>query len=252
MLSIRLIAAGTALAMAAGGAAAQTAMSQAPGKPLQLLQIVQHPKAARARPHAQSAAKLTERTAHHTELAKRAHIKPHRIIAARRTRPPADETETQASAVPSEAPAPAPVAAAAPPASGWPAVKNSAPAVAEFRPAPPPAPALTQPAAGADPSELVINGQTVQVASPNEVNALDLAADDEDAAETATAAMAPTVASEPKPEARALAVRPAAQSANAASNRAWIAQLLAALGGVVAAGSVAWFLFGSAPQRNYG
>ena len=32
----------------------------------------------------------------------------------------------------------------------------------------------------------------------------------------------------------------------------WIAQVLAALGGAVAAGTVAWFLIGGGPQRMYG
>ena len=32
----------------------------------------------------------------------------------------------------------------------------------------------------------------------------------------------------------------------------WILQVMAALGGAVAAGSVAWFLIGAAPQRTYG
>ena len=32
----------------------------------------------------------------------------------------------------------------------------------------------------------------------------------------------------------------------------WIAQVMAALAGAVAAGTIAWFLIGSAPQRTYG
>ena len=36
------------------------------------------------------------------------------------------------------------------------------------------------------------------------------------------------------------------------SSTSWFLQVMAALGGAAAAGSVAWFLIGSAPQRMYG
>ena len=47
------------------------------------------------------------------------------------------------------------------------------------------------------------------------------------------------------------AVPPPQQGSDVGST-SWIMQVLAALGGAVAAGSVAWFLIGSTPQRTYG
>jgi hypothetical protein len=43
-----------------------------------------------------------------------------------------------------------------------------------------------------------------------------------------------------------------AEASSATHGAAWIAQLLAALGGAVTAGIVAWFLIGAEPARNYG
>jgi hypothetical protein len=42
-----------------------------------------------------------------------------------------------------------------------------------------------------------------------------------------------------------------ARGPSPAGTSAWVAQLLAAIGGAMAAASVAWFLIGSAPQRTY-
>jgi hypothetical protein len=39
---------------------------------------------------------------------------------------------------------------------------------------------------------------------------------------------------------------------SAVGGASWIAQVLAALGGAVAAGAVAWFLIGGGPVRTYG
>jgi hypothetical protein len=43
-----------------------------------------------------------------------------------------------------------------------------------------------------------------------------------------------------------------AEASSAAHGAAWIAQLLAALGGALTAGIVGWFLIGAEPVRNYG
>jgi hypothetical protein len=42
------------------------------------------------------------------------------------------------------------------------------------------------------------------------------------------------------------------KDASAVGSASWIAQVLAAFGGAVAAGVVAWFLIGGGPQRMYG
>jgi hypothetical protein len=89
----------------------------------------------------------------------------------------------------------------------------------------------------------------VHVVSPDDANEIDRAAD---------AQIIPSVTA--KQSAVAPAV-PAADTATSAlaheqtsnvGTASWIAQILAALGGAVAAGAAAWLLMGSAPQRTYG
>jgi len=223
MLSIRILAAGAVLVIAVGSAAAQTATAGPPGKPLPLLQIVQQPNNAKTRAHAKTAAKFVTKTS----------AKTHRAVAAGRSRRVPTRTATAAAA-----------------ASIWPAAETATPAdIAAFAPAPAPAPQPASASVEPEPSEFVVGGQTVQVASPDDVNALDLAADDQDAAaKTAT----PSDVTEPEPAAQAMVAMPAPQDASPIGSASWIAQVLAALGGAIAAGSVAWFLIGSAPQRTYG
>jgi hypothetical protein len=90
------------------------------------------------------------------------------------------------------------------------------------------------------PNELVVGGQAIQVVSPDDANEIDLAAD------------TPEVPPSKRPRSeRSRAVTARAHDADPASTSAWFAQLLAAVGGAMAAASVAWFLIGSAPQRGY-
>jgi hypothetical protein len=133
---------------------------------------------------------------------------------------------------------------------------------------------------------LVIGGQAVQVLSPDEANELDLAANAPSAAAAAPAsdtpapasgssaplynlaAPSPAAASEAAPAGNAApagSAPPAATAALAAEmdpakaevartkssigSASWIMQIMAALGGAVAAGSAAWFLIGSASPR---
>jgi hypothetical protein len=99
---------------------------------------------------------------------------------------------------------------------------------------------------GAHPDSVRMNGQTVEIASPDYLNDIDRAANDRDiAASTA----APDDSADATPAAVvAVAKRTDASQVGSAS---WIAQVLAALGGAIAAASVAWFLIGSGPVRNY-
>jgi hypothetical protein len=157
-----------------------------------------------------------------------------------------------------------------PPASNWPADNAIAPADATTTTmAPAPLTALTP---GAPvPNELIVAGQTVQLASPEEVNELDIAANDtpplaRDAgpADTASPVPAKNEVAEATSKSDSLMVAPQQPSAIQVSSQvgspvssqvgtaSWIAQVLAALGGAVAAGSVAWFLIGVTPQRTYG
>ena len=107
----------------------------------------------------------------------------------------------------------------------------------------------TMPAAVAiEPSELVVGGRTVQVVSPDDANEIDLAAITPASAPVATPAVLLTQA-DPAPVVVAASATP---EPSPFGSVAWIAQVLAALGGAFAAGTVAWLMMGSAPQRSYG
>jgi hypothetical protein len=101
-------------------------------------------------------------------------------------------------------------------------------------------------AAESAPSALVVGGRAVQVLSPDDANEIDLAADAPEVA--ASKGPRSDIAAAQPPEAETVAV---ARAPSPAGTSAWVAQLLAAIGGAMAAASVAWFLIGSAPQRTY-
>jgi len=225
MLSIRIVAvAALASVMTVGGAMAQTATDTGAGKPIQLLQVTTQPDKTKSKPHAKrimkirTAAKRTGRR-HHLAAERPIHV----AEAAKPAAPAAAPADVWANVTPVTAPAT--VASAAP------------------------APQLAAAAPESTPSELVVGGQTVHVVSPDDANEIDRAAD---------AQIAPSVTATPSAVATAA---PAADTATVAraheqtshvGSASWIAQILAALGGAVAAGSAAWFLMGSAPQRTYG
>ena len=89
----------------------------------------------------------------------------------------------------------------------------------------------------------------MHVVSPDDANEIDRAADAQNA--PATAATPGTVAAA-EPASDTVTVARAHEETNHVGSASWIAQILAALGGAVAAGSAAWFLMGSGPQRTYG
>jgi hypothetical protein len=103
----------------------------------------------------------------------------------------------------------------------------------------PPATASSHP----EPSERVVESQTAQGASANHVNENDLAAN----------VAATLLAGSGSPRITAATFDAAAPQATGTpiGSASWIAQVLAALGGAIAAGSVAWFLIGYAPARTY-
>jgi hypothetical protein len=230
-----------------GGAAAQSA--EPVGGPLQLLQLM-HPgksePSARikhaAKPVAKSADKSSEKSAAKTRAASRKKPRPYFAVAERKRR----QVESA-------------LQAAAPPASD-----NASPAaptvmtadaatLAPVQPMPA-APQIVAPTAGT-PSQLVIDGQTVQVASADEVNEIDLAAGDAGAADAAS--RGPKLASNTPPSAVAESAAKSEPTGTALveaqmpeiSTTSWILQVLAAIGGAIAAGTVAWFLMRSAPPR---
>jgi hypothetical protein len=237
MLDLRILTTGAlfsaALLMAIDGAAAQTAADAKPGQPIQLLQkVFMRPAKEASETHLKTHPKT-----HHAMLTRHA-AKVHATLARRK---------------PIRQIAAAPVAPAASNASEtpvWPAVPPTPPTDAAAS-TPQPAPAIVAVA----PSELVVAGQTVRVASPNDVNEIDLAANDADGRTngatppTATTTEMSDIA-QPKSDAiTALTVQPRGSEVGSTS---WILQVMAALGGAAAAGSVAWFLIGSTPQRMYG
>jgi hypothetical protein len=99
------------------------------------------------------------------------------------------------------------------------------------------------------PSEVVVGGQTVQIASPDKPNAIDLAADRPDAGEN-RAAQSDFPQAAPATPATAIALP--GHDTSKVGSESWFAKILAALGGAIATGSAAWFLIGSTAPRRYG
>jgi hypothetical protein len=207
MLSIRIVTAGAIMVVAVTGAQAQTSTNTAPGKPISLLQILEQPSKAKTKPHVRIAAKTSKKSA-----SKKTHL------ATAEEHPPQWSAQSEIDAVP---------------ASVWPASDTSPAGPAE--PAPD-APSL---------SEIVVGGRTVQVASANDINVIDLAADDPNALAEMRSAI---TASEATSSTMAALTR---QDDSEIAAQSWIAELFATLGGAFAAGSVAWFLIGSAPRQRY-
>jgi hypothetical protein len=108
-----------------------------------------------------------------------------------------------------------------------------------------------QPGTAADtgPTALVVGGRPIQVVSPDDANEIDLAADAPEIPATKGSRSDVAEAMQP-PQVETVAVAQTHEQSPAGTS-AWVAQLLAAIGGAMAAASVAWFLIGSAPQRTY-
>jgi hypothetical protein len=313
MLRIRIVAmaatTGIALGVAAGAAAAQSAGTDQAGKPLPPLQLIKQTSATTPAAHTDSSGTVAKKT-----KIKRVAGKKHNGIAAQAADPPPDSAQSSASAD-------AWLAASATPASS---VPTTAPADTAPASQPGNAPPDNIPANDAQtaqtgktpsddralPSAVVVGGQTVPVTAADQVNEIDLAADNTPpitqpntqpkesteprsdrtdviaAADTMNqaamdqAAMAQAAMAKAMPS-RAAFVAPepadagqnasnqandqntgaaqndsaqniSAQDTSAVGSASWIAQVLAALGGAIAAGTVAWFLIGAGPVGSYG
>ena len=233
-----------------GGAAAQSA--EPVGGPLQLLKLM-HPGKSEPRPHVKlakpaTAKSVTERSAKSstksstkTRVASRKKLRSYFAVAERKRRQVESALQAAAPASDNASPA-APTAMAADAATLAPVQQMPA------------APQIVAPTAGT-PSQLVIDGQTVQVASAEEVNEIDLAASDAGAANAAS--RGPKLASNTPPSAVADSAAKSEPTSAALveaqtpeiSTTSWILQVLAALGGAIAAGTVAWFLMRSAAPQ---
>jgi hypothetical protein len=211
MLRIRIVSAtalaAIAVALTVNAAAAQT--SDTAGQPLTLLAGLHPPRTAKA--HATPA---------------------HRKIAKLERKRVARHGPAVATAEPVAPPAPAGLpdnTRATPP---QPAPDNTVAAAPAAQPA-------TPAANDATPGAIVMNGQTVEIASPDDLNAIERAAEDTHDAPAATSVQTVLAA-------------PVHDDANPVGSMSWLAQVLAALGGAVAAGVTAWFMIGPGPQRMYG
>ena len=223
MRRIRILTALAALSiMTAGGAAAQAETDTAPGNPIPLLKILAKPDKTRTK----IPGKRVGRRVDKTHMATKTRALLYRSAKARPAAPSAaadDALPTNVAAAPSAAQ----LAAASPPP--------------------------TAPFAEPMPSELVVGGRTVQVTAPDNVNAIDEAAGTQRvAASAATAAARLSDGAEAEPASETATVARAQPERSPVGSASWIMQILAALGGAFAAGSAAWFLIGSAPQRTYG
>ena len=233
-----------AVALAVNSAVARSATSEQAGKPLALLAGLRPPHESKHSVHAKTAHATIERTAaKKTRRARMAAAHTRHISAGKIAKNGHKHRERAVTASAFAEEPPAPAAENLVPRRDWPAVNTVSPAEATATPAPQTATANDD----ANPSTVRVDGQTVRVDEPGQINSLDLAAkNDEMPAATPTsrpdaAAAAPT----------ALAT-PAHRDTSPVGSASWIAQVLAALGGAVAAGAVAWFLIGGGPLRTYG
>jgi len=256
---------GLGVVFASPGAHAQTAAAQ-PGKPLALLAGLPPPhdakhRAARHLEHARAAhdKRIHERTAgktHRRKLAAHARHASGAKLAARH-HSHAEHAVTAAAF----ADEPPPQAAAAPPppapATDWPTVTaTSANTPAAAPPAPPVATSavVSTEAAGNAPEAAAAKVQTLKItaANPTGVGEADPAPSaSTPATANASAAAVPAAAVQPAPE-QVTASQAMVSKRSRVGSASWIAQVLAAFGGAVTAGAVAWFLIGSGPVRTYG
>jgi hypothetical protein len=258
MVRHRIIAASSVLlAVTIGSAAAQQETSA--GKPLQLLQFARHAVKAPLHQRARAAEKLAKPAEAKRHIAKNIVAKHHKMFAAIRSHAlhPHKIAET--------APAPEPTrpAPAAPPATIWPAVNAAAPASVAM-PVPPAAPqnVTTEQVVSDAPDDIAANGRVSQpaiLAPPNDsavehhAAAAETPAPAQSAAPDTTApaqntapeTAAPAQSAAAEPVVRAMVATPDLTESNAQSpvgSASWMLQVLAAFGGAVAAGVVAWFL----------
>jgi sensor c-di-GMP phosphodiesterase-like protein len=243
MLSHRIITASAVLlAVTIGSAAAQDQPSA--GKPLQLLKFA-HPQArAPLHPHARVAEKLAKPLEVKRHVAKTIVAKHHKMFAA--THLHAVHLNKMAEAPPAAEPA-RPASAAAP-ATIWPAVNAAAPAaIAMPSQAAAPRNVTTEQVVSDAPNDIAANGQIAQAAAVAEPNVPDPATEHHDAA-LDIAPPAQSAAAEPV--VRAMVATPDPVESDAISqvwtgqvgSASWMAQVVAALGGAMVAGVVAWFL----------
>ncbi len=242
MPRIRIATAGASilffLAVMLGSAAAQSATGPV-GKPLPLLQFTEHRGKAKLAPHPKLAAVIAKRKKpflSRERIARHVVARPRRaIMEARRVPAPA-------------AAAAVPVASAAMPQNIWPTADAAAApaAMPTLTPDQSPPAVTTEPTVNTDPDQIVTGGHSVPAALPNER--------DQAAPPPAPAKTAAVASAAPAPVVHAMVVTAEPQNTGPESpigSASWIAHVLAALGGAIAAGAAAWFLIRPASERSY-
>jgi len=253
MLRIRIVGAGfvtaiaVALALSSAQAQAQTTTSEQVGKPLALLAGLRPPHESKHPFHAKTAQATRKKTAaKKTRHARMAAAHARHISSGKIAKSEHREHALAASAFAEEPPAQA--APDVTPTRDWPAV-NSAPAAnsgAALAADTTVAPLNTAANVDVGSNPIAVKVQTVKITAPDQVNTLNPILDRAVPA-AATPSDHPAVA---PPQQTALAA-PVQRDESAVGSASWIAQVLAALGGAIAAGAVAWFLIGSGPVRTY-
>jgi len=253
------------LAFAGNSVCAQTATSEPVGKPLPLLAGLRpphearhkHPRhVARAVPHARAAHEKTVARTRHARIAAphARHVTAKKLAKReyehRERRYERHEGAVAASAFAEEPP---PQAASDPTPDSAQPVANAA----FLDSAAAPSSANAAPNVGTDTEPAAAKIQTVKITPPSQSAVAEPTGDVSGPAGTAASAEIapsdhPTVAPPPQTAVAAAAEQQKAKNADPVGSSAWIAQVLAALGGAVAAGAVAWFLIGGGPVRTYG
>jgi hypothetical protein len=250
MVGTRIVCAGCVaaivLALALGGAQALTATSEQAGKPVALLAGLRPPHEHHAKTAHAARNKTADKKSRHATVAA-AHA---RHSSTRKTA----KSEHREHAVAASAFAEEPPAQAAPdvtPARDWSAA-NSAPAANSVAAVASdttlaPLPESMPPGAEAGSNPTAVKIQTVKITAPDQAAARGPTAD-----HVASAAATPSDDSTDAPRQQTALAAPMHRDESAVGSASWIAQVLAALGGAVAAGAVAWFLIGGGPVRTYG
>ncbi len=244
------------LAATLAGGAAQAAS----GAPLPLLQIDHATTAVHA--HHKAAIRIARTKSHdrtdHRHIARRVHAKTRVAYAGRDL--PAPPTTPQAT----------PPHAASGPQNIWPApgagsagnveTPGTSPAdngMAAVAPAPAAEGVTTEQVVDTSPNGILNGSHTVPAAMPAPVAPAASAPKPQPvAAQPAPPSHSPPVKvaavtpAAPKPAVHAMLFKPSTPTS--IDSASWIAQLLAALGGAIAAGAIAWFLIRPKPEQNYG
>ena len=104
-----------------------------------------------------------------------------------------------------------------------------------------------QASVGASPDPTAVKVQTLRIAAPNQGSGVAPVAQQN---VPPVASSSDSTAAPPPPAPQSVLAAPIHH--NTIGSASWIAQVLAAFGGAVTAGAVAWFLIGGGPVRTYG